>query len=363
MNYFELNLQIENFIKSLKKSEYSFKPVLNGSTESGLSIELGFTCYAIKTLYTINSPVVTDSKEIKKYTDFIKSFSKSKKGFPYGSFIDENYLNSYKKKYFLLLIKNIAKFTLARIKFLEISPNFKLKEFISAETKQSLSTLKQLGIEFSDYSSGFPNNELSIKKYSNSLDWSKPWNAGAQLSGICIFNSYTNNKDKIRKIIDDILKELVQSDGAYYQGKNIGDSEKINGAMKVITGMDWLGIEIHKPKELIDICLSHKPNSEGCDLVDVVYVLFKCNQLTDYKHKDIEMYLESLLPSIMSHYHADYGGFSYFKNKSQTHYYGVEISYGHNSPDIHGTTLLVWALAMIFKILGDDYPNWSIIKP
>ena len=58
--------------------------------------------------------------------------------------------------------------------------------------------------------------------------------------------------------------------------------------------------------EMIDICLSHKPNSEGCDLVDVVYVLFKCNQLTDYKHKDIEMYLESLLPSIMSHYHADY---------------------------------------------------------
>ena len=54
-----------------------------------------------------------------------KSFSKSKKGFPYGSFIDENYLNSYKKKYFLLLIKNIAKFTLGRIKFLEISPNFK----------------------------------------------------------------------------------------------------------------------------------------------------------------------------------------------------------------------------------------------
>ena len=65
----------------------------------------------------------------------------------------------------------------------------------------------------------------------------------------------------------------------------------------------------------------------------------------------------------MSHYHSEYGGFSYFKNKSQTHYYGVEISNGLNTPDIHGTTLLVWALAMIFKILGDDYPNWSIIKP
>ena len=363
MNYFELHLKIENFINSLKKSEYSFKPVLDGSTESGLNIELGFTCYAVKTLYTINSLAVNNTKDIDKYTNFIKSFSKNKKGFPDGSFIDENYLSSYKKKYFLLLFKNFAKFVLFRIKFTEISPNFKLKEFISAETKQSLSTLNQIGVEFSNYSTGFPNDEISIKKYSNSLDWSKPWNAGAQLSGVCIFNSYSNNKNKIRKIIDDVLKELVQSDGAYYQGKNIGDSEKINGAMKVITGMDWLGLEIHKPKELIDICLSHKPNSEGCDLVDVVYVLFKCNQLTEYRKEDIEIYLKSLLPLIMSHYHADYGGFSYFKNKSQTHYYGVEISKGHNSPDIHGTTLLVWALAMIFNILGDDYPNWSIIKP
>ena len=226
MNYFELHLQIENFIKSLKKSDYSFRPVLDGSTDAGLNIELGFTCYAVKTLYTINSLAVTDNKEIQKYTEFIKSFSKNKKGFPRGSFIDENYLNSYKKKYFPLLIKNIAKFVLGRLKFEEIPPNFKLKEFISAETKQSLSTLNQIGVEFRDYSSGFPNDELSIKKYSNSLDWSKPWNAGAQLSGICVFNSYTNNKNKIRKIMDDVLNELVQSDGAYYQGKNIGNSER-----------------------------------------------------------------------------------------------------------------------------------------
>ena len=78
--------------------------------------------------------------------------------------------------------------------------------------------------------------------------------------------------------MDDVLNELVQSDGAYYQGKNIGNSEKINGAMKVITGMDWLGLEFHKPRELIDICLLHTPSSEGWDLVDVVYVIFMCNQ-------------------------------------------------------------------------------------
>ena len=363
MNYFDLHLQVENFINSLKKSETSFKPVLDGLTESGKNIELGFTCYALKTLYTINSLTVTDSKEIKKFSEFIKSFSKNKKSFPDYSFIDENYLNGYKKKYFLKLFKNFVKFSLGRLKFVEISPNFKLKEFISAETKQAISTLNQIGVEFTEYAAGYPNDEVSIKKFSNSLDWSKPWNAGAQLSGVCIFNSYLLNKNNIREIMDDILKKLVQSDGAYYLGKNIGHSEKINGAMKVITGMDWLGIEIHKPKELIDICLSHKPNSEGCDLVDVVYVLFKCNQLTDYRNEDIKVYLERLLPSIMSHYHADYGGFSYFKNKSQTHYYGVEISKGLNTPDIHGTTLLVWALAMIFKILGDGYPDWSIIKP
>ena len=31
------------------------------------------------------------------------------------------------------------------------------------------------------------------------------------------------------------------------------------------------------------------------------------------------------------------GGYSYFQNKSQTHYYGVRITDGLDTPDIHAT--------------------------
>lgn len=363
MNYFELENRVEFFINSLKNSEFSYDPVERGLPENNPNLSLGFNCYALKTLYTINSSLLRDLDFVNKQINYLKSFSTDTQNYPPYSFLDFNYLKHYKKQFPFLYLKNIIKFFLRRISFKEISPNFKLNEFIKAETKQSISTLRQLGEEYKKYNKGFPKTNKEIVEFSKSLDWSKPWNSGAQLSGVCIFNSYSENIEDIRSGIDSLLVKLVQSDGAYYSGTNIGSSEKINGAMKVISGMDWLNISIHKPEELIDTCLKHIPNSEGCDLVDVVYVLYKCNQLTDFKQQEIKNYLEKLLPIIMSHYHPDQGGFSYFKNQSQTHYYGVKVSEGLNTADIHGTTLLVWALSMIFHILGEGYPNWSIIKP
>ena len=43
--------------------------------------------------------------------------------------------------------------------------------------------------------------------------------------------------------------------------------------------------------------------------------------------------------------------------------YGVKISNGHDTPDIHGTILLTWALAMIHEIISPADNPWKIIKP
>ena len=64
---------------------------------------------------------------------------------------------------------------------------------------------------------------------------------------------------------------------------------------------------------------------------------------------------------IQKNYHPEKGGFSYFQSKSQTHYYGLNISLGKNTPDLHGTTLLLWALTMIDHINGNT--RFKIIKP
>jgi len=64
--------------------------------------------------------------------------------------------------------------------------------------------------------------------------------------------------------------------------------------MKVITGRDWLGIPIHYPEKLIDLCLSRQPSQSGCDLVDYVYVLYRSSLQTDYKRKEIVKYLNQI---------------------------------------------------------------------
>ena len=57
------------------------------------------------------------------------------------------------------------------------------------------------------------------------------------------------------------------------------------------------------------------------------------------------------------------GGFSYFKNKAQTHYYGVKVTDGKNAPDIHGTILITWALVMMYDFLDTSNDKYNVIKP
>ena len=106
-----------------------------------------------------------------------------------------------------------------------------------------------------------------------------------------------------------------------------------------------------------------EPFDDGCDLVDIVYVIYMCSSVTDYKNDEIKNYFENILYKIEEHYFPDLGGFSYFVNRSQTHYYGVNIAKGFNEPDIHGTLLLVWAISIISQVLDLPTSNWKTLKP
>ena len=65
---------------------------------------------------------------------------------------------------------------------------------------------------------------------------------------------------------------------------------------------------------------------------------------------------------IAAHHNTD-GGFSYNVGRAQKWYYGVPISKGLKESDIHGTVLLVWALAMIFELLGNESIRWRVLRP
>ena len=111
-------------------------------------------------------------------------------------------------------------------------------------------------------------------------------------------------------------------------------------------------------------CLNNEPVNEGCDIVDYIYVLYKCSEQTDYRNKEIQKTMENAIEQIKSLYVHEDKGFSYFKNRSQTHYYGVPFfSEGLPTADLHGTILCVWGLLMALKTLKYDIKPYKIIKP
>ena len=116
-------------------------------------------------------------------------------------------------------------------------------------------------------------------------------------------------------------------------------------------------------EKLIDFCLANKPITEGCDVVDYIYVLYRCTKQTNYKKEQIVDILNDSISEIKKLYHSDSRGFSYYENMSQTTYYGVPITTGKKSADIHGTLLCTWALMMILDVNNELDRKYRIIKP
>ena len=359
--------EITSFIDSLRltNNSYSFLPCLKGATQAGRELKLGFSCYALKTYFTLNKWDNFDEDYKNEWGQYINSFQKKSTIYPDYSFLDDAYIDNFNKfrierftKDFVKKLLNLSK------KYNYQSKKFELQTSIRAETKQAISTLQQVNFSNQYIYDDFPKTENEIKNYLNKYDWNKPWSAGAQFSGLCVFVStqLDDNLD-IKTSLENYINSKVNSDGFYYSGEKPNYTELINGSMKVLTGLDWLNVPIHFPEKIIDLCLSGKPSQQGCDLVDFVYVLYRCSLETNYRKKEIIKYLENFYETIFNHFYPNQGGFSYGIDSSQKLYYGVEISKGKNEPDIHGTLLLTWALSMIFKITENENYDWKVLKP
>ncbi len=365
----ELKENVPNFLTSLRKNDniYSYFPVKKGITKYGQKLEVGFSTYALKILFITGNWNNLNDNDTENWKNYINSFQVEKSNYPINSFIDKNYLNFFQENKLNFFGRDIVKGLLNRTlgRDYELTKK-KITNSIRAETKQCISSLYQVGSKNNKNYDEFTN--LDITRFLDSFDWKKPWSAGAQFSALCVFlrtqsldeNNYFLKRDELVRFIN---KKVNIQTGAYFIGETPAYNETINGAMKVLTGLDWIDEKIHDPKKLIDICLLENPKNDGCDLVDIVYVLYRCSLETDYKRKNIIKYLENIYDLLLSHYFSKEGGFSYFLNKSQTNYYGVKISNGENTPDIHGTLLLTWAVAMIDKIFNLDNSSLNIIKP
>jgi len=356
----EIEFSTLEFLERLKKTDGNrFSPALEGLTNVGNELSLGFSCYALKIIFMLNNDSFNDKDFVDQWSAFINSHQNK-----YGEFIDNKYLNYMNKNSIEKNTKDILKTVLNIFGKDYLTNKDILKNSLRAESKQCIASLYQIGSKNKIVYSQFPKQKYEIKNFLDNLNWSKPWSAGGQFAALSVFlkTQLVETNTDIMSDLQKFVKKINDKEtGTYFIGKVSSNDELINGSMKIITGLDWLNFEILYPEKLIDFCLNNQPSHEGCNVVDTVYVLWMCSKQTNYKRKEIQNYLYEVIEIIKLH-HFQSGGFSYYLNKSQIYYYGLKITTGRNTPDIHGTILFIWALSMI-NDLCEIGMEWKTLKP
>lgn len=342
-----------------------FKPCRRGATADGRKLSLGFSCLALKVYYTLGAWEQASASKRAAWLEFINSFQSPSDSvgseFPSGSFLDPALITALKR--------GPRGWGLVRRLLGRTAPPAPLSATIYAETKQALATLAEVDARPRHPYTGFPQTRDELKAWLQAQPWETPWAAGGRSAAITVFTVTQAPKLLGREKASDLVQELRgffgeladPASGAYFRGPTPPRGQIINGAMKVLTALDWLGEPVHHPERLIDTCLQELPSSEGCHLVDWIYVLYRSLKYTDHRRGQAAGECLRALEMIREHHLPD-GGFSYYLGRSQTNYYGVEIAKGSNESDIHGTCLLVWALAMLLQLVGHD-AGWRVIKP
>lgn len=303
---------------------------------------LGNTVFFLKIIYTLK--LENEFKnEIKEAVEYVKSFQK-KNGYFFDPLVN-----------FILLPKRAAK---AAASF-SIDSLF-AKDVKRAETRQAISALKLYDIipnyEFKD----IPQTEKEVENYLLSLDWMLPWSAGSHFSHLLFFLYYSNlpNRSKLIDFAINLINEMQNKiDGFWYKG-NPGAEQKINGAMKIISGLKAAQrLSFSYFDKMINVILSAENDNGACDNFNIAYVLKYCDKLADggYRRNEVRDFMLNRLQIYKQYYHPEIGGFSLFKNKASRYYYGALITRGKNEPDMHGTVMFLWGISVISQFFGDEF--------
>lgn len=308
---------------------------------------LGNTVFAVKSLYTIDDleNLSVDRKE--DLAKFIKSFQRTD-----GSISDSLIIRAS-------LVNNLKH----ALKTFDFS-NIRGVKTIRAETRQALSTLRVLEKNPQYMFSDIPYTPEGLERYLASFDWGDPWSAGSHFSHLLFFYQYNatifgygqaESHGLIKQAIEYVNKMQSKNEGVWYRGTSTSLQQKINGAMKILTGLKAAGqMSFSYPDRMIDLALQATNDEHCCDNFNIVFVLKCANEMTGGSHRleEIQDFCRRRLSIYREYYHPDTGGFSFYRGRSNTTYYGARITLGLNEPDIHGTHLFLWGIALITKMLG-----------
>lgn len=303
---------------------------------------VGATSFALKLMYLLDTH---EDNQVCLAINRIKNFQQS------DGYIYDNYINR----------KAFAPNFIAAIKGRQFD-DLNNSRYKRAESRQCHSSMLLYGELPDKYPVEMKMNRAFCIKFLERMDWSKPWASGSHMSHLLFYLKLADLMRVITPIeFSELRKEIVDwvnkiqdpLSGSWYIGKTT-DQQKINGAMKVITGFYAAGItEFMYAKQLIDLCLKNVNNKQACDNFNIIYVLHKASLLEqDYRREEIEQFALDRLNIYMNYYHREQGGFSFYEKCSNKVYYGAKVSKGYDEADMHGTTLFMWGISIICQILG-----------
>ena len=325
------------------------------------------TCFAIRTAVQCGIWQDWSNKLKKESIKFIKSFQ-VKKGF----FIDPWLAKSCE-----LGLSDFIRHALFNRSLNEsrLIHEYNHKSNLRAETRQSSATLQM--------ADSLPNyllplevyDETSLNKFLKSVNWDNPWHANSQVSHQIVVLSINKKIDKNKLNYDFLIKKILgffdsiyeQNTGTWVLKKNIDKQSKLNGAMKLYSGLQWIKSDRKKPnKKLIDFALEIPIEFDGCNFTNSLYAIYHARKnLVKYRKDEIISRAIQCLNHSMNH-KIKGSGYSFHFKSCQKNYYTQKVSNGGNQADIHGTGMFSLGIVIALKLLGDFAPKgseyWKYIK-
>jgi len=351
MNDFISNVRrnVPEFLDSLYKHNGFFSWSLNNDLYSSKEKwGLANAVFAVKLYYILGMLEQIPLKRKNEIISFIKNFEKKN-----GSINDPLV---YKKISLLNKLVSIKHFNFS---------NFFSQKTIMAETRQALVALSLFDNRSNNPYINIPYSQTKLEKYIKTLHWKNVWGAASHVSHEVFFLQYNakifdfkinESQTLINLCLDKINRIQNQNDGMWYF-LQVSTKQKINAAMKIITTYNLLeDNKIPYADKVIDFVLeSEKENYyfDGCDNLNAIFVLKYAYDSCDknYRSDDVKNFGERSIKRFEKYFFTQEGGFSFLPSAYKRNFYGLQITDSFQGPDIHGTFLLTWAVALASSVL------------
>ncbi|HEX8616721.1 MAG TPA: hypothetical protein VF911_03950 [Thermoanaerobaculia bacterium] len=241
---------------------------------------------------------------------------------------------------------------------------------INAETRQSAATLLDVGVMPAHRLPETHADPESVRQFVRSLDWNVPWGAGSHTSHLIFFlhvNAKHGGANVVDPRIDAAFEELDRvrdpRSGTWLTG-DVATQMRINGAMKVLTAYRWTGRPLEYADRLLDTALDATFAEDGCSFLNRLFVVQQAvRHCGDYRRDDVRALAARSFERVRA-FHRDDGGFSFYTTRAQRRYFGAYVSLGGVQSDMHGATMLTWAIAISLELLGlSQRAGWRPTAP